>query len=103
MSMDVSGRKETSAVDCGIIVSGQEMPTEDIALFTRLIFLSFPRSEFSLEEKHRHKKLMAMSSTGLTHLTVELLGNREYMERHFPAVYDQTFDIVSRTVSLRTG
>lgn len=96
MSMDVSGRKETSAVDCGIIVSGQEMPTEDIALFTRLIFLSFPRSEFSLEEKHRHKKLMAMSSTGLTHLTVELLGNREYMERHFPAVYDQTFDIVSR-------
>lgn len=96
MSMDVTGRKETSAVDCGVIVSGQEMPTEDIALFTRLIFLQFPRSEFTLEEKHRHKQLMAMSSTGLTHLTVKILALREYMEKHFPAVYDQTFDLVSR-------
>lgn len=96
MSMEVNGRKETSAVDSGIIVSAQEMPTEDIALFTRLIFLQFPRSEFTLEEKARHKKLMSMCSMGLTHLTVEILGLRDYMEKHFPAVYDQTFDIVSR-------
>lgn len=95
MSMD-NGKKETSAVDCGVIVSGQEMPTEDIALFTRLIFLQFPRSEFTMDEKREHKKLMAMASTGLTHLTVWLLSMREHMEKYFHSVYDETFDIVSQ-------
>lgn len=96
MSMDVSNRSETSAVDSGVIVSGQEMPTADIALFTRLIFLQFPRSEFTLEEKADHRKLMDMMQPGLTHLTVQILGLRDYMEKHFPSMYDQTFDLVSR-------
>lgn len=96
MSMDVSNRSETSAVDSGVIVSGQEMPTADIALFTRLIFLQFPRSEFTLEEKADHRKLMDMMQPGLTHLTVQILGLRDYMEKRFPAMYDQTFDLVSR-------
>lgn len=94
MSLD-NGKKETSAVDCGVIVSGQEMPTEDIALFTRIIFLQFPRSEFTLDEKREHKKLMAMASTGLTHLTIMILAMREHMEKYFHSVYDETFDIVS--------
>lgn len=72
------------------------MPTTDIALFTRLIFLRFPRSEFSIEEKQEHKKLMAMASTGLTHLTIKILALRDHMERFFPSMYDETFDIISR-------
>ena len=36
MNMDLDKKKETTAVDSGIILSGQEMPTSDIALFTRL-------------------------------------------------------------------
>lgn len=96
MSLDKSGKKETSAVDSGVIVSGQEMPTTDIALFTRLIFLRFPRSEFSIEEKQEHKKLMAMASTGLTHLTIKILALRDHMERFFPSMYDEAFDIISR-------
>lgn len=95
MSMTRNGKKETSAVDSGIIVSGQEMPTEDIALFTRLIFLQFPGSEFTTDEKREHKKLIGMASTGLTHLTIELLSMRDHMERYFPGVYDETFEIVS--------
>lgn len=41
MNMDLDKKKETTAVDASIILSGQEMPTADIALFTRLIFLQF--------------------------------------------------------------
>ena len=57
MNMDLDKRKETTAVDAGVILAGQEMATMDIALFSRLIFLQFPRSEFSAEEKENYKKL----------------------------------------------
>ena len=50
MNMDLDKKKEVTAVDAGIILSGQEMPTADIALFSRLIFLQFPRSTFTQEE-----------------------------------------------------
>lgn len=51
MNMDLDKKKEVTAVDAGIILSGQEMPTADIALFSRLIFLLLPRSTFTQEER----------------------------------------------------
>ena len=87
MNMDLDKKKETTAVDAGIILSGQEMPTADIALFTRIIFLQFPRSEFSDKEKQNYKKLLDMRSLGLTHLTIELLKQR----RHFEQAWSTAF------------
>lgn len=49
MNMDRDKKRETTAVDCGVILSGQEMPTIDIAIFSRLLFLTFNTSEFSVE------------------------------------------------------
>lgn len=56
MNMDLDKKKETTSVDAGIILSGQEMPTADIALFSRLIFLSFSTSTFSNEEKKNYQE-----------------------------------------------
>lgn len=56
MNMDLDKKKEVTAVDVGIILSGQEMPTADIALFSRLIFLQLPRSTFTQEEKREYKE-----------------------------------------------
>ena len=58
MNMDLDKKKEVTAVDAGIILSGQEMPTADIALFSRLIFLQFPRSTFHVHAR-REKELYA--------------------------------------------
>ncbi len=51
MNMNLDKKKVVTAVDAGIILSGQEMPTADIALFSRLIFLQFPRYTFTQEER----------------------------------------------------
>ena len=83
MNMDLDKKKEVTAVDAGIILSGQEMPTADIALFSRLIFLQFPRSTFTQEEKKNYMRLMEMRSGGLTHLTIALLKYRKQFEERF--------------------
>ena len=83
MNMDLDKKKEVTAVDAGIILSGQEMPTADIALFSRLIFLQFPRSTFTQEEKKNYMRLMEMRSGGLTHLTIALLKYRKRFEERF--------------------
>ena len=87
MNMDLDKKKEVTAVDAGIILSGQEMPTADIALFSRLIFLQFPKSEFTPEEKHNYMRLMEMRSTGLTHLTIELIKHRKRFEQKYPSTF----------------
>lgn len=90
MNMDLDKKKETTSVDSGIILSGQEMPTADIALFSRLIFLSFDKSEFTEEEKANYMRLTQMRSMGMTHLTLGLLSFRKKVEKDFPIFYKQT-------------
>ncbi|MCH3982446.1 MAG: CHC2 zinc finger domain-containing protein [Prevotella sp.] len=98
MNMDLDKKAETTPVNAGIILSGQEMPTVDIALFTRLIFLSFPRSEFTIEEKRNHKQLMKMISGGLTHLTLQILSHRKLVEDNFSNMYRMTFEEIAQAV-----
>ena len=69
MNMDNDKKRETTAVDCGVILSGQEMPTADIALFSRLVFLTFSKTTFSDDEKRRYNELKLIEKRGLTHLT----------------------------------
>ena len=95
MNMDLDKKKETTSVDSGVIISGQEMPTADIALFSRLIFLTFSKCSFSEEEKREYQTLKKMRMQGMTHLTLELLNLRRYIEADYPAVYQRTMSEVS--------
>ena len=92
MNMDLDKRKETTAVDAGVILAGQEMATMDIALFSRLIFLQFPRSEFSPEEKENYKRLEALRDGGLTHLTLEILQLRPKMVASYANLFNQVIE-----------
>lgn len=77
MNMDNDKKKETTQVDSGVIVSGQEMATADIALFSRMLFLEFNNCEFSKEQQRRFDKLKEIRQKGCTHITIDLLRNRE--------------------------
>lgn len=85
MNMDRDKKRETTRVDSGIILSGQEMPTIDIALFSRLVYLTFNKSEFDGEAKKNFDELTEMRKLGCTHLTLNLLKHRALMEAEFSA------------------
>ena len=76
MNMDKDKKKETTPVDQAVVLTGQQMPTADIALFSRLIFLSFTQVEYSAEEIIEFDKLKATEKLGLTHITHQVLNLR---------------------------
>lgn len=79
---------EMQSVRSGVVISGQELPTKDIALFHRCVFLSFPRSTFTPEERRRFEALRQVQRMGLTGLTMRVLDLRKKFEASFPESYD---------------
>ena len=102
MNMATDKKKETTAVDAGVIISGQEMPTADIALFSRLIFLLFPKSNFTASEKANYQQLLQIRSKGLSHLTLQLLAHRDKFGQCFYDQYRQTLDDVNSRLTSHT-
>ena len=90
MNMDLDKKKETTSVDAGIILSGQEMATADIALFSRFVYLTFDTSEFTKEQQTEYNRLKEMRSHGVSHLTLQLLRHRKKMETEFKDIYRLT-------------
>lgn len=102
MNMATDKKKETTAVDAGVIISGQEMPTADIALFSRLIFLLFPKSNFTASEKANYQQLLQIRSKGLSYLTLQLLAHRDKFGQCFYDQYRQTLDDVNSRLTSHT-
>ncbi len=74
------------------MVSGEEIPTDNHALFTRSILLLFNRDKFSKEERAEMRKLKDMEADGLTHITIELLRHRQLIEDNFDDSYNEVFN-----------
>ena len=68
---------EKTRVDCGVVVTGQEMPTVDIALFERTIFLESMITERNTEATDKFLKMLEYKSLSPTNITVDLLCKRE--------------------------
>lgn len=83
MNMDRDKKREITRVDAAVIVSGQEMATADIALFSRFIFLSYSKSEFSAEARERFAELMDIRKHGCSHLTLQILKYRAKFIQEF--------------------
>jgi len=91
MNMDKDKKKETSKVNQGIIVCGQQIATADIALFSRFIALGFSKTTFSYEEKEAYEELERINKQGLTQITHHLLKHRETFSNN----YNKTVESVS--------
>ena len=70
-------RRESTNVDCGVVLTGQEMPTADIALFSRVIFLESQRSERTKEETDKYQTFMKLRNMCPTNITVSLMRYRD--------------------------
>ena len=88
--------RKMTAVKTGVIFSGQEIPTADIALFHRCVFLSFQTSEFTKEQRQRFAKLRAIQEMGLTHLTLQVLELRKRVQGSFLAKYSEVAEEINK-------
>ena len=95
MDMEFDKKKVTSRVDAGVIISGQHMPTADIALYTRVVFLSFTKVEYTVEEKERLVQLKAIEELGLSHITHQILIHRKDFIESFLDNYQSSGSLLS--------
>lgn len=92
MNMDRDKKKETTKVDVGLMLCGQEMPTLDIALFSRLIFMVFHKTEFTETEKDLFEELKSIQYKGLGHIVHELLDFRNVFIKSWLEYYNQAYE-----------
>lgn len=99
MNMDRDKKKEVTAVDCGVMLSGQEMPTVDIAIFARTIFLTFDKTVFTPEEQRGFNQLSELRDSGCTHITLQLLRHRTKFEEEFKGCYASAWSDIQNAIS----
>ena len=87
MNMDKDKKREQARVDAGVIITGQELPTADIALYTRLIGLTFWKQQHTMEERNKFNDLLQIRLKGATHITLEILNHR----KHFADCFDEAW------------
>ena len=91
-------RRESTSVDCGVVITGQEMPTADVALFSRVIFLESQKSERTKEETDRFHHLLGLRSQSPTNITVELVKHREAFRSRWRASWERAISEYKRNV-----
>lgn len=99
VNIDRNNGRESSRVNCGVLVAGQEISSKDPALLSRFLLLPFGRNAFSDEEISRYVELQRTRKRGCTHLTLQLLKFRSEFEQTFRYNYREISKEISRELS----
>lgn len=99
MSLEKTNRRESTKVNSAVILLGQEMPTADVALFSRTIFLTFHKSVFSEVEKQNYQNLKDLQNEGLSHLISMLIRNRQYFVKNYYNIHGNTLGDLNEVFS----
>lgn len=97
-NQNTDGMAAQTIISTGIALCGQDKPTQDMALFTRVLFLAFSKTSFTKPERDAYDDLVAMCSLGNTHLTLEVLSHRTLFEKNFSNAYSLTKSELSKIV-----
>ncbi|BDS12712.1 DNA primase [Aureispira anguillae] len=82
---------------------GQELPTSDNALFTRVINLAFSQTEYTQEESDLADELKAMRKNGeLINITAKLSVLRPHIQDNYGQQYNLTFSKLKKAVKADT-
>jgi DNA primase catalytic core len=100
MNMEKDKKKETTPVDQAVVLTGQQMATADIALFSRLIFLSFTQTEYTEAEEQEFLELKSLEKRGLTHITHQILKHRDFFKESFDSHVKQISEIMHKKMDL---
>lgn len=86
---DSSNRTQSTPVTSSAIISGQEIPNVEPALFSRTLLCEFRAMQRSAEEVERFNRLRQMEDAGITNATLECLTHRDYLAEHFFGYYTE--------------
>lgn len=91
-------RRETTNIDCGVILTGQEMPIADVALFSRVLFLESQRSERTKEETDKFHQLLKLRNMCPTNITVTFVKYRKSFETRWRQAWERALAEVKAEV-----
>lgn len=89
--MTNDNKTHSTPVLSGCMLVGQEVPTKENALFTRVLMLEFGRQSWSAEEKTQLDKLRKVETEGLGNVLFQMLQHRPLIESGFNAAFDLVF------------
>jgi DNA primase len=90
-------RTKTTKVKSAVLVSGQQQPTKDIALFKRCITVNFKAGTNTLERQIKAKELNEIEQSGqLTQIVQAVMQYRDYMEENFSVTFEKWRVIVNK-------
>ena len=84
-------RTHNNPVLSSAIISGQDMPTIDPALFTRVILLMFKQNAFNDDDKKNYAEIKDLEKKGLTNITNKLLAHRQLIAEKYNAEFQLQF------------
>jgi hypothetical protein len=85
---DNTFQTESTRIDSAVIVSGQEMPIIEEALFSRFIALITTKPVKTEQSINNFNKLKHLEADGLSSLTVQLLKHRTAFSESFRAMFN---------------
>lgn len=99
---DSDKRTKTVPVNSAALISGQQLPVADNALFKRVVLLQFHQTEYSDEEKDLFRDLQNIEENGLSHITMQIIGLRKVIEEKFMDTFDEVLkDLTIETLKIR--
>lgn len=86
---DSTLRTKGTSVNSAVILSGQEMPTGEPALWSRVIFLQFDKLTLTDQARELFAKLRDIENNGISSLTIEALSFRPEIEEKIENYFEE--------------
>lgn len=80
---DSSNKTQTTPVTSSAIISGQEIPNVEPALFSRTVLCEFRAMQRTQAEVDNFNRLRALEDAGITNVTLEVLSHRKAIRAEF--------------------
>lgn len=85
---------------CSLILTGQDLPNYDPAMFSRTLLVEQYESLFDAQKSESLKRLKAYQDKGLTNITCELLGYRSAFKKKWGRIWSDTMEKINNDANV---
>lgn len=86
---DNTFQTESTPILSAVVLSGQEMPTVEPALFTRCMLISFTETKRTEEARELYRRLVRIEDAGISQFTAQLLTLRKTFQNTFQNSFEE--------------